>query len=126
MEIKDGPPEIARELHAPELPSGVSNRMKQIFSKVYRLFRPLSDEEIQTNLRAWRRELGTGTENDIAFDAVRPNRCCVMNIPGVGERCSSAPGDDYGCQLLAQHFHPQATSRFYPNNPCASGCPGLG
>jgi hypothetical protein len=119
------PAEEPPELHAPELPGGLMNRLKQTFSKAYRSVRPLSDDETQANMRTWRKELGIGPEGDISTLTVRPNRCCVMNIPGVGERCSSAPTDDYGCRRLAQTFHPDATSRFYPQNPCASGCPTL-
>ena len=117
----DGP----SELRAPDLPGGLANRLKQTLSKAYRLVRPLTRDEVEANFRAWRQELGIIAEDEFHTLAVRPNRCCVMNIPGVGERCSSAPTDDYGCRRLAQRFHPDATARFYPQNPCASGCQPL-
>ncbi|MEH2482279.1 hypothetical protein V1282_005636 [Nitrobacteraceae bacterium AZCC 2146] len=103
-------------LPADDLPGGFKNRLKWAYASVYRWIAPLNPAEVRQKFDAWRKAADITTDATVL--KAHPSRCCVMNIPGIGRRCSTQPSDASECRILARQFHPDATGHFYPN-PCA-------
>ncbi len=113
-------------LEPPPAPSGFLDRLRWAYRSLYRQLRPLTEDELRERVDSWKRKVGVEEPGGELYkrSLARPNRCCVIRLPGNEVRCSTRPTSDADCRLLARELDPSATARFYPDRPCV-GCQSL-